>query len=351
MYVKIVIEDSNVDTLGKISKIELSGETNNISSYVETNTYGSNVLSNSSNIGDKVFLLEESPLDEGYKFSSNYNGYIGTTQSDSEGNVDSFYIYLTGENIKFIKINFDSISNQYATRLLINNVEYENNSYSFSHELPQASNKVTIQILKWNKPNSFVKITSIVTTLLMQFDYKNGLKKINFSNSSNQNLEQPVFGVKSNYGNIELVDKNYQIENLANQNLLNSEKNVRIYFNDNKVGTFLTENFIKEGNIVTIDLKDKLLELQNIIFKKHYYGPTTQLITFFNEVNEMLENNNYVFEETTKNLIVDKLKEISLYRPYLVEECSLWQCLEKISQITMIQFYLNEEDKIKGVIL
>lgn len=350
MYVKIVIEDSNVDTLGKITDVDITHLKNNISNFIETNTYEENILSNSSNLGEKVFLLNESKLDEGYKFASNYNGYIGTSQSDEEGNIDSFYIYLTGENIKFIKINFDSISNQYATKLLINNIEYNNNSYSFSQELPQASNEVTIQILKWNKPFSFVKITSIVTTLLMQFDYKNGLKKINFSNSSNNNLETPIFGVKSNYGSIELVDKNYQIENLANQNLLNTEKSVRIYFNDNKVGTFITENFIKDGNIVTIELKDKLLELQNIVFEKKYYG-SSQLIKFFEDVNSLLESNNYLFVEETKNLIISKLEEIFLYQPYLVEECSLWQCLEKISQITMIQFFLNEEEKIKGVIL
>ena len=353
MALKVIIEDSNANIVGEIDTISIeSNQPNNISSYKETELYDDNVLSQTSNIGNKVFLLNESPLGDNYKFSSKYEGYISYVQSDSEGNVNGFYIYLTGKEIKRVKINFDGISNQYATKLVINGAILTNNNYSFDYELPSPQENVTIQITQWNTQNSYIKLTSITTTLTLEYNSKKGLQEVLRGSQMIDNNVSPDFGIISNYGTIKIIDKDQKIENLAEQDLLDSEKNVKIYFKDKLIGTYLTDTFTKEGNQVTIELNDKMLKLQNIIIDKYYISDQENAngVTPFTILNNKLEDNGFIFVDQTKTLIIEKLNEIGFKSRYIIK-CSLWELMNKICQLIGMRIWLNENGLLEGVIL
>lgn len=350
MSVRVLIEDGNASIVGKIKEISLTAEKNNISTYEVTTTYEDNVLSQTSNMGKNVFIIGESKVGDGSTFASSYDGYIGTTKSDSEGNVSDFYIILSGEGIARIKINFDDIKNQYATRMAINGAIVANNNFSFNYELPTPIDNVTIQILNWNIPNAFIKITSITTALTLEYTERKGLQEIIRGSQMIDDNTLPKFGIISNYGSIRVIDKDLKIENLANQNLLETEKDVRIYFNNKLIGTYLTNNFTKDGNMVDIELKDKLLALQDIYIDKHYIG-NVGLETAFSILINQLEKSEYYFETFTQTRISNALENISVTQDLFIERSSLWELLNKICQIIGMRMWLNENGLLEGVIL
>lgn len=353
MSVRVLIEDGNASIVGKIKEISLTAEKNNISTYEVTTTYEDNVLSETSNMGKNVFIIGESKVGDGSTFASSYDGYIGTTKSDSEGNVSDFYIILSGEGIARIKINFDGIKNQYATRMAINGAIVANNNFSFNYELPTPIDNVTIQILNWNIPNAFIKITSITTALTLEYTERKGLQEIIRGSQMIDDNTLPKFGIISNYGSIRVIDKDLKIENLANQNLLETEKDVRIYFNNKLIGTYLTNNFNKDGNMVDIELKDKLLALQNIYIDKYYISNEEYEdydVTILSILLRTLELNGYALTPLTISIISERLEELNFDVRYIFES-SLWELLNKICQIIGMRMWLNENGLLEGVIL
>lgn len=350
MSVRVLIEDGNASIVGKIKEISLTAEKNNISTYEVTTTYEDNVLSETSNMGKNVFIIGESKVGDGSTFASSYDGYIGTTKSDSEGNVSDFYIILSGEGIARIKINFDGIKNQYATRMAINGAIVANNNFSFNYELPTPIDNVTIQILNWNIPNAFIKITSITTALTLEYTERKGLQEIIRGSQMIDDNTLPKFGIISNYGSIRVIDKDLKIENLANQNLLYTEKNVRIYFNNKLIGTYLTNNFTKDGNMVDIELKDKLLALQDIYIDDYYIG-NVGYEQVFSLLIYYLELYDYKFESLTETMIKNLLEKIKTSQGLYIEKSSLWEFINKICQIIGMRIWLNEDGLLEGVIL
>lgn len=172
-------------------------------------------------------------------------------------------------------------------------------------------------------------------------DIYNNILSIYFGALDRGDLSNTVeWGIYSNIGELKLIDNNREIFNLVNSGL---EIKAHIYASNDRfhtlVGTFIVDNPIynRETQEITLDLKDSLLNWQNISVPKIYLFDSTDIYTLLNEILSHTSVNIKYFDDITE----DFLTETEIYCPYL-ESSSLWDMITQICEIAMCRVY---EDK------
>lgn len=188
-------------------------------------------------------------LDGSFKFfdaKNPYKGFTGKTLSSTTYPytfaVDQI-ITLSNDtgNISQVIIRFDNIAGEYATKLQIGNAIYYNYSYVFSTKLPESVSSVNIKILEWSKPNSVVKILTLTTGLVLNYDTKN-LKGIKFSNKVASDLSAVKFGINIQDGSISVLDKEGLLSSLNGSDLFHTGLQVKIYKDNELFQQFITDS-------------------------------------------------------------------------------------------------------------
>nr|DAR54939.1 MAG TPA: hypothetical protein [Caudoviricetes sp.] len=204
------------------------------------------------------FLIGTSKFSEDCVYNDYFGGLISKTSSDENGNID-FTLTLNCVNVSSLTFKFDEKLGIYPTRMLINNVEYQNSNAVFTAVFTKKiTGNVVINFTKLSVSNKPLIITFITSTLTRRYDYS-AIKNLTLgSNISNENSIS--FGVTGKYGSFILKDKNHEINAiLKNTKKYNFE--CRVYYNDDLLGTFKITNVESseskyEYNITLSDFTD-----------------------------------------------------------------------------------------------
>lgn len=331
----------------KINKITFNKESNNISSFVGGN-YNENISKTSR--GSNPFILGSSKLGEGQTFVNSYQGYMSRYMSASD-NSSTLSFEITGENIINLTIIFNEITNEYATKIRVNNIIYENYSTTFIIRFPAIQKKIYVDILEWNLPNKNIKISSINLNLKSEYTRSNGLISFTRGNQIIDDNSKPIYGLIGQYGRVEINDKNNVIQQLAEQNLLYTNKDVKIYLGNKMIGAYITSSFNKENdsNKITIELESGITKMQDINVPKTIFRKGTSLKSIWKYLVQIAINNGFEFENITRFGIIaqggifDIMEHITYDYPY-IDEDNLFNQFNKICDLLKLRMYQNEDN-------
>ena len=222
---KIDLISGNNGTLSEVTRIDgtpISGWGNNISSSIPLG---------SKKTAKSPFIIGGSILDGSSTFSDGVDYFIGNQLSLGDGNFYFYYnIVVKGKNITSLTIAFDEQNRKHPKKIEIDGVDYADDDAIFTVTLPSA-NEHTIRIDNWNAPNSPLVITGIYVDVSLDIDYRSivGLERSIFDRAD---YKKPSYGIVSNGGNLEFVDKDGEIADYAEQLLLKSDLGVFVYLNN-----------------------------------------------------------------------------------------------------------------------
>ena len=198
------------------------------------------------------------------------NQYIDIETKQSESYISSLIVYFDPS------ISVDSETSEFATLLSfsngVNGDGTENELYNGSNLISNSSNvfmysfgenstlkSVRLNILKWNKTNSLMKIVKI-TTGYTGFYTPSTINKLSFSHNKFADENVLRFGVTQQDATLQVLDNYGIIKSLYENDLFFKNITVYIYIDNVIIGTYFLES--KKGNNGSIvwdfDLKDIL---------------------------------------------------------------------------------------------
>lgn len=218
--------------------------------------------------GANPFIVGQSKVGDGSYFADNYNGALSYIKSDINGDITpSYKIVISGENIHSFVINFDNITNEFATQIKINNTLIYNDDTLFVYKLEEPTNRLDIEFLKWNLPNRYIRYTSIRVDLKLTYNQFTGLLEFTRGSQSTQNSGYPQYGLTSQYGSCKILDNNGELSELELLQILNKNIKFKFYMDNELIGTYVYKEIDKEEktNIYNVKLQDIAINFNDII--------------------------------------------------------------------------------------
>lgn len=218
------------------------------------------------------FTFNKSRLGAGKGYADNINYFISRYMSNEEGVFTApFILNVTGSNIKLLTIVFNEQAMEYPQSLIVDGVKITDDDPHWEIKFENEANSHTIEIRNWNKPYSPLVITSIYADLSIDID-KSNLSSLNRIIADRQNIIDPVYGIISNYGSVNVSDFDETILDLINQGIFTKKLEVDLYINDKSVDKIrqIAKYNIKqityqnEDRKVSVEIKDTLEEWQDI---------------------------------------------------------------------------------------
>lgn len=229
-----------------------------------------------------------------------------------------------------------------------------------------ANYRVTLKVLKMNKPDVQLTITGIyfnAPDVEIKIDKRNVLS-LEVSTFDRSDLKFPSFGIISNTGNIEINDHNESILLYAQKNWLGKGsrcilklRNTLVNGATETIGDFETDqwNYDNDSKVANVSLKDDLEEWQDINVPEINYDPRDNyakpfswlykklwILTSFRRYNQEVGQGNYnmiafgELDEQTKNI----LNNTYIQYP-LLKSGSLWKQWTKLCQACQLHIYKN----------
>lgn len=311
---------------------------NNISKFNGGDYIGSAITE--PRYGEKPFIIGVSKIGDGSKYLNEYNGYLSSVLSDSNGNC-VFEMIINGSNIDNFTIHFDNAVNEYATEIQIDGETLINDDTHFVASVNKGTTH-TIKFVKWSKPNSNIRFTAITIGLTLTFDQFNGLLSYVRGSQSMQDNTLPSYGALAQYGSVKIADYTGEISELEELNMLTSGIKIKLYLDDELVGEYLFDTFQKENRTTyNIQLTDEIIKWNDILvdFKDLLLNKTAYdfLLLLKNYYNAQYED---LSDET-----ISYLQSIHIKYFYL-KSGSLFEQWNKFCDITQMLVYKKPDGKI-----
>ena len=344
MSAKISLIDS---TYGTLSSVYINNTGNNISSEIGAimgvRARGSNPL-----------LFGSTKFSSRGRLLSKVLYYIGNVKADENGSFESPYmITLNGSNITSFTICFDDYNDQFPTRIDIDGTAYSNINPVFTVTDLTSADSHIITIDNWNTPNYPLRIQGIYVNIDIDINTRN-VSEMDISFFDRSDIEKPCWGIKAGTGNIKFIDSNNSIRYYAEQNLLKSNqkvtfevKNTLITGQNETVGVFATSkwNYNNANKVVNVELKDDLLDWQDILVPYMPYNKTSMTMFAVYEYLKSITPSKWTF--VLKDNAESILKNTICKYPY-IENGSLWNQWEKLCEVCALYIY---KDKTGNVII
>lgn len=312
-------------------------------------------------------------LDGTYTFFSgaekSYKGIMGNELSTNTYEFGkSQYITIRTKNpntyIKDILIYFDPVANEYATELSFSNAKkydpindseiddptyttaktYKNERLVFLHNFGENSTltQIQININKWSKKNSLMKILKIVTGYTGIYD-KASLMKFDFTINKTNDAQQLRFGVTSNTCTIDVLDNDLMIDTLYKKDLIYKNIQVQISVDGIIQGIFyINEKSSEKGsNEWVFDCVDRLELLRD---KQMSMLPLAER-SIYEIVNILLSG---ISSEITWEVnALNYCQEIKIKNSYFEPNQTFYDLLLKSCQIGLLRIYIDRNNIIK----
>lgn len=339
MNCRVVI--NNITKNGTLNQLSISGVTQ---SRYATKT-GRNLLDNNFS-GSKPTIVGSSIVGTTYLLDS-YNGFM-SKEFDTPATIS-----MLVSNAPSIKVYFDSVSMDYPTdyTIIYNDSKitekYTNNTNPIiTIRNPNNDSNIQLILTKYNKTNSPVRVTRVSLSQNIDFDNNTGLLSFVSGNQMTDDNNTPNYGLTGNYGNIEVYDRDNDIEFCAMMGYLNDPKEVDIYIDNVKTGNFISSSFEKNGLNVTIQLKDKLLGMQDINVPKKFFGTTSLSEVMLHLIN-ICKNNNYELEN--ENVVLSYCDGYNTPNNFFMSSGTLWDKLTEVCQVVGLYAYMNRSGKVEFI--
>lgn len=218
--------------------------------------------------GKKIFELSGSDVRDGINliYKNSYQGIVFDGASDNDGNC-GIEFKINGKGMTAIVLNFDAVSNEYATKISINGTQYSNSRISFACIGLGGIDVVAVKIEKWNKPRRHVKITSCSLTFTYSFD-KKYIKTVTRNSSITNDFKRPEYGISAQSGKVEMQDRDGYLLELIQNRVMKDGLNFELILNGRTIGKYISANlkYRTVDDIATLDLVDDITNMQNEIF-------------------------------------------------------------------------------------
>lgn len=264
--IKLTAEINLIETVGT----SLNG--------VEGNLYGNNISSPIESVLGQTkrainpFIIGASKIGEGATIESSVDYFIGNQLSSENGTFSSPYtMTVSGSGIDHFTIAFDTANKRHPNSIVFDGVTYYDDDSIFTVANLSNSNSHTITIDNWNSPRYPLVITGIYVGLKIDIDYS-VLQNLEIKHKDRASNETVSYGIISNTGTMTFVDRNGEIKDYAEQQLLKSDLKVQIFLKDTLskkttlVGKYETSDWDYDtaNREVTVQLKDNLELMQEI---------------------------------------------------------------------------------------
>lgn len=311
--------------------------------------------------GNNKYLYRNLPKD--YNPSETYytysivdnSHYVATLKEQAQ------FITIKTKNpstyIKTIVLNFDSVSNEYATDISFSNaksglsditsitsdISYPNNDLVFIHKFDESLKitQIQININKWSKQNSLMKILKITTGYAGIYNKRN-LINLDFTSDKVSVSEELRFGITNNDCTIKVIDNDLTIKKLNEKRLIRKNVRVLITIDDIIEGTFYLDNKTNPlySNEWTFDCVDKFRTLQNQLQPKLDLAQR-DLYTIINFL--LGDGANIVWEKETQ----EYCKNIVIEKSFFEANQTLYDLLLKCCQIGLLRIYVDRNDNYR----
>lgn len=312
------------------------------------------------NASYRRFILGKSILGSDALFSGNYNGLWANTRSGSalydasdetkgykiSSSTGKYTLTLTGEQISYFKIIFDSAMNIYAKVLAINGKVYYNDNIEFECA-DINSNNITIDILALNESNVPVVINSILFDTHMVYDRHTGLMEVTRGSEKTADNILPQYGIVGQYGHAQFIDFKNIVRDLIRNNKLKKTVAVTIYNGNMVLGKYETSSnwdYNVYTNEVSIDLQDKIMKWQEIEIKKTEISYDVTATQIYNYLLQYCTD--FTFDVSHET--IDFWNNITVPYFYL-ENDTLWNQWNKFLNLTQSVLYTMPNGEIKIV--
>lgn len=259
-----------------------------------------------------------------------------------------------------LTIVFDTVNNQHPNIIRINGIEYRDDDAIFTVTIDDSITEHTIEIVDWNVKGAPVVIRGIYSGVKIIVDKTNGLS-LKRSIFDRENLALPSYGILSNVGKIEFNDKNGEIADYAESNILASDLIVRLKLNNTlsktyeEIGTFETNDWDYDSynRLTSVNLKDDLEEWQDISIDGFEYDPRNRYLVLAN--GTMADLYKWLWKATPSKyqmLLFDDLDEktkqilnsTKIDYPFL-KKATLWRQWQKLCEVCGLYIYKNNKGK------
>jgi len=312
------------------------------SSFSEPNAISDIARLDTKSQGAKPFFLGISELgtDTLWDITEKYSGFVSKNFTNEYGVLSLTLLVIGTSAFDNFIIIFDYVSQQWATELTVDGTTYYNDDVNFIWT-GTSDTSHTIVIKKWNKPLYPIKVTSILTGISLIFDRSNMKTMVSGSQSMSDN-KLPTYGVISQYGSIEAVDKYGKVKELSELRLLKNNLDVIMKIDDTVISKYKTNSwdYTYDNNTINIEFNDELLDWQNIIFEYNNLDLDVTALYVFNKLNTAIGN---VITITTE--VSDMLEDIKI-KYFHISKDSVWNQLNKLCNISQLQIYKNENGDI-----
>ena len=220
-----------------------------------------------------------------------------------------------GQYIRAITIKFDYQSNEYATEYTINggSTRYKNRKPYIRMAWPVEGNSFTLEITRWSKGNSVVKVTAIKVGYVGAYDVKS-LKTVDVAQDEVSSTSGPQFGIVGGYGNLSLINENDEFYDLEQEQLLQDRLPVSIVAQE--IGTpekevliavrYTDEWEFDENTLeVKVSLKGRLERLKELLVGALPPASYTafDLFKFAFDAIGWVEGTDYIYAETPSHTL------------------------------------------------
>lgn len=332
----------------------LSGDSTKLNNATN-NMSGNNISSTTSAVWGKKqktkspFIIGKNKIGDGSTLQGNLGYFMGKQFSNEKGQFATACVITLScqSNISHFTISFDTENNRHPQKIVVDDVEYNDDDSIFTITNLSNTTTHTIKISDWNAPNSPLVISGIYVGLSVELDYS-VLQNIEIKHIDRAYIDKPSYGIISNTGSIVFTDKNGEIKDYAQQKLLKAGLKVAIYLKDTlhkrqeQVGNYETSDwdYDVENKEVSASLKDNLQELQSINssaipLKREKSGAIITNSTAYDLFEDLCEKtpSKYGFSQTAIDEYTKKILQNTSIKMYYLEEGTLWQQWTKLCEL------------------
>ena len=252
-----------------------------------------------------------------YSYRDTFNGLLFDTVSDYPKQNGAYKytssMFIKGNNITRLSIYFckDSTTGDeiYPTKIIINQVEYENNSYIFNVDFYMPLNEINIIFNGLNAETSKLGISSILVGKSLIVSKGKGLKSLSIEGVKE---DSPSYGLMSYSGDMTFIDYSNALSNQSDRNWLQKAK-VNIYINNVPFKEFFANNdiaFNPTNGTIHFSLKDTVELLQTASLDMPIYLENVNCVDIFNALCNKFNHTVILSEDIinfAKNIIFDKI--------------------------------------------
>jgi hypothetical protein len=276
-----------------------------------------------------------SPVTADRTYLEKTNGIsIGFTSNNYPTAIQITFEFVLDNNRTGTVTNYTSIYTNNSSLFSVN--FYDNLTIRNYYNTGYILKKVIINFNNWFA-NLIPAVTFVAPYLIKEYTFDNGLLGFKKGTESTTDNSLPTYGIIPSYGELKIYDKQQEMEQFGDWGVFKSRIKVKLYIEDNFSIQLLVDdfNYDQQAKIITFNLTDDLLDLQQTRFKGSVKTITSRTLdwVFLNvfrqtTIDPLVMINPLFYNATRTAALVGAMTGTTISSFYL-EESSSWDAANK----------------------